>query len=132
VLVDCDFYTRFNEHRRSFRQNNTSRYALHILCQQHTYGHIHDVTESLQTQKKGPHLNTIERFYIYKEAPKDNQLNDENTVPITEFSKPFLETSELNLNTPPPTALTPYPTLHPPIRGYYLLATLSTTPNTTV
>jgi len=31
-------------------------------------------------RKKGPHLNTIERFHIHKEAAIHNHLNDEHTV----------------------------------------------------
>jgi hypothetical protein len=32
--------------------------------------------QTLNYQKKGPHLNTIERVYIHKEASPENQLND--------------------------------------------------------
>ena len=34
----------------------------------------------IQYQNKGNHLNTIERFYIYKEFIKDNHLNDEHNI----------------------------------------------------
>jgi hypothetical protein len=34
----------------------------------------------LKHQRKGPHLNTMERFYIHKEATRDNHLNDDHTV----------------------------------------------------
>jgi len=34
----------------------------------------------LHHQKKGPHLNTIERVYIHKESALDNQLNDNQTI----------------------------------------------------
>ena len=34
----------------------------------------------LQFYKKGPHLNTLERFHIHKEAASHNHLNDENTI----------------------------------------------------
>jgi hypothetical protein len=34
----------------------------------------------LHTTKKGKMLNTIEKYYIYKEAHIDNQLNDRSTV----------------------------------------------------
>jgi hypothetical protein len=33
----------------------------------------------LKHQRKGPHLNTLERFYIHKEANRDNHLNDDHT-----------------------------------------------------
>jgi len=34
----------------------------------------------LQVQKKGTHLNTIERFHIHKEAAQNNHLNDDHTI----------------------------------------------------
>jgi hypothetical protein len=34
----------------------------------------------LHHQKKGTHLNTIERFYIHKEHAAGNHLNDEQSV----------------------------------------------------
>jgi len=46
----------------------------------HSFGSIHDVMQILQFQKKGQHLNTIERFHIHKEASANNHLNDEHTV----------------------------------------------------
>jgi len=33
----------------------------------------------LSYQKKGPHLNAIEKFFIHKENTNDNQLNDKQT-----------------------------------------------------
>lgn len=34
----------------------------------------------LEFQKKGRHMNTLEKYYIYKEAIHDNHLNDQYTV----------------------------------------------------
>jgi hypothetical protein len=39
----------------------------------------------LHFQKKGPHLSTMERFYIHKEATSDNQLNDKHIFPNITF-----------------------------------------------
>jgi len=36
--------------------------------------------EVLHTATKGPMLNTLEKFCIYRETNKGNQLNDKNTV----------------------------------------------------
>jgi hypothetical protein len=36
--------------------------------------------EVLYTSKKGRMLNTMERFYIYAETLKKNQINDRHTV----------------------------------------------------
>jgi len=34
----------------------------------------------LHLQNKVAHLNTIERFYIYAEYTKENNLNDDSTI----------------------------------------------------
>jgi hypothetical protein len=34
----------------------------------------------LHHQKKGPHLNTMEKFYIYTEYLDGSHLNDEHTI----------------------------------------------------
>jgi len=47
--------------------------------------------EILQYQKKGIHLNTVEHFYIYKEAFVNNHLNDEHTVPSSKIFKTILK-----------------------------------------
>jgi len=45
----------------------------------------------LQLQMKGMHLNTIERFYIYKEASINNHLNDDHTIPNNKIFKTILK-----------------------------------------
>jgi hypothetical protein len=74
-----DFSTRFNEHKRAFRLNS-SKYATHILNNQHSFGQIQDTMQILHVRRKGPHLNTTEKFFIHKEAANNNHLNDEHTV----------------------------------------------------
>jgi hypothetical protein len=39
----------------------------------------------LHTHNKDAHLNTIEKFYVYKEASTDNHLNDKHTVPNSQI-----------------------------------------------
>ena len=46
----------------------------------HTFGPTYNIMQILYYQKKGPHLNTIERFYNHKEAAIENQLNDKQTI----------------------------------------------------
>jgi len=46
----------------------------------HSFGNIHNIMQMIQLQKKGIHLNTIERFHIHKEAATNNHLNDDHTV----------------------------------------------------
>jgi hypothetical protein len=41
---------------------------------------MEEIMQILQNQKKGAHLNTIEKYHIYTEAKADNHLNDEHTI----------------------------------------------------
>jgi hypothetical protein len=87
-----DFKTRFNEYKRSFRHSaQTSKFAQHLATHQHTFGNIQDTMEIQQHQKRGMHLNTVERFYIYKEASVNNHLNDEHTIPSSKIFETILK-----------------------------------------
>jgi hypothetical protein len=46
--------------------------------------------EILQYQKKSI-LNTVKRFYIYKEASVNNHLNDEHTIPSSKIFETILK-----------------------------------------
>ena len=75
------FQVRFNEHKNAFRSNShTSNFAKHLNEQAHSFGSIHNTMETLKWQNKGPHLITIERFYIYAEHLDNNHLNDDHTI----------------------------------------------------
>jgi len=76
-----NFLTRFNEHKAAFRTNNqNSNYAKHLTEHTHSFSPIQDTMRILQRHNKGAHLNTIERYYLYREFTKSNQLNDEHTI----------------------------------------------------
>jgi hypothetical protein len=76
-----DFSTRFNEHKQTFRNNShTSNFAKHLNEHAHSFSSIKTTMQILKHQRKGPHLNTLERFYIHNEATHDNDLNDGHTV----------------------------------------------------
>jgi len=77
------FTQRFKEHRNAFKSNrNTSDYAKHALEHLHPFGPIQETMQVLQYQRKGTHLNTIEKFFIYKEFSINTHLNDEfNIIP---------------------------------------------------
>jgi len=40
---------------------------------------MEDTMQVLHFQKKGPHLNTMGRYYVHKEATND-RLNDKHTI----------------------------------------------------
>jgi len=75
------FTQGFKEHRNAFKSNrNTSNYAKRTLEHLHQFGPIQETMQVLQYQGKGAHLNTIERFFIYKEFSINNQINDELNI----------------------------------------------------
>jgi hypothetical protein len=75
------FLTTFNEHKKAAKNNSTSsNFEKHTNEQVHSYGTMDNTMSILKIQRKGPHLNTLERFYIHKEASLNNHLNDDHTV----------------------------------------------------
>jgi hypothetical protein len=65
-------HVRFREHFRDFKHNNNnkSKFAMHLLDNKHSIGHISDIMEVLYTTTKGRFMDTVEKFYIYKETQK--------------------------------------------------------------
>jgi hypothetical protein len=59
--TDRSFSIRFNEHKQAF-------------------GTIDTTMQILQHQNMGPHLNTLERFYIHKETAFNNHLDNDHTI----------------------------------------------------
>jgi hypothetical protein len=59
-------YTRYKEHIQGIRNNNSnSGYSNQILNTGHTYGSITDTLNIIKTEKRGKHLNTLEKYHIY-------------------------------------------------------------------
>jgi len=76
-----NFLTWYNEHKHAFRDNSyTPKFAQHLTEQAHSFGTIQNTMEILQYQKKGAHLNTVERFYIHAEYTANNHLNDSQNI----------------------------------------------------
>jgi hypothetical protein len=62
------FHVRYKEHIRDIRSNKgNTGYVNHILNTGHTYGTLENTLQVISTQNKGPNLNILERFHIYKE-----------------------------------------------------------------
>jgi hypothetical protein len=75
------FLVRYKEHARQYtHDSNKSNFAKHLLDHQHTYITPDGSMTILHTVKKGPMMNTLEKFHVYKETRKNNQLNDRSTV----------------------------------------------------
>jgi hypothetical protein len=74
-----------------------------LLLHNHSFGTIDNNMQILQHQKKGPQLNTLERFHIRKEATINNPLNDDHTMQPTQIFNTILKY----------TPFQPTPTTHP-------------------
>jgi hypothetical protein len=67
--------------KKAFKTNShNSNYTKHLNEHIHPFGSIQNTMQILQRHNKGPHLNTLERFYIYAEYLNNNHLNVEHTV----------------------------------------------------
>jgi tRNA U38,U39,U40 pseudouridine synthase TruA len=74
------FHARFHEHFRDYKYaNNKSKFAQHLL-EGNSFGPVEDITDTIHIANKGRMLDTLERFYIYRETQRDNQINDKLTV----------------------------------------------------
>jgi hypothetical protein len=62
----------------------------------------HGTMQILQHQRKDPHLNTLEKFHIHKEAARNNHLNDDHTVILNKI----FEAIQKIQNSPTPTPRT--------------------------
>jgi hypothetical protein len=58
----------------------TSKHKLSVLyfSTGHTYGTITNTMEIITTGKKGKHLNTLEKYHIYKVSKNNLHMNDIN------------------------------------------------------
>jgi hypothetical protein len=71
------FNTRYKEHIRDIKNNNSkSGYSNHILNTGHSYGNVTDALEIIKIERKGKHLNTLERYHIYEISKEGIHMND--------------------------------------------------------
>ena len=75
------FKVRFQEHLRDYKYgNNRSKFAQHLLENKHGIGPMKNIMHITHVTKKGKMLDTLEKFYIYRETEANNQINDKLTV----------------------------------------------------
>ena len=61
------FRTRFSEHFRDFKYaNHKSRFAQHLLENNHSIGPIDSIMKVLHSTNKGKQMDTLEKCHIYK------------------------------------------------------------------
>jgi hypothetical protein len=98
------FATRFREHYRDYTHGHTqSKFAEHLLLNHHSIGPMGKIMEPLHYISKGQLMNTIEKFHIYKETKKHNQINDRHTIQPNPIFETLLHTNPArNADLPPP------------------------------
>jgi hypothetical protein len=75
------FKIRFQEHIRDFKYNNRkSKFAQHLLDRQHSIDSMENIMDIICITDKGKMMDTIEKYYIYRETKLNDQLNDRLTV----------------------------------------------------
>jgi hypothetical protein len=72
---------RFHEHYNDYKYaNNRFKFAQHIIDEGHSFGPMNDIMGIIHNAKKRWMLDTLEKFYIYRETKRGNQLNDKLTI----------------------------------------------------
>jgi hypothetical protein len=74
IELQSTIYTRDIKNNR-----DNIGYAEHILNTRHLYGTIQDTMEIIKAVKKGPIMDTIEKYHIYKANQNGIQFNDTHT-----------------------------------------------------
>jgi len=68
---------RFREHYNDYKYaNNKSKFAQHVLDEGHTFCPMVDIMDIVHIGKKGRMLDTLEKYYIYRETQNGSQIND--------------------------------------------------------
>jgi hypothetical protein len=62
-------------------------FAQHVLEEGHNFDPMNEIMEVVHVEKKGKMLDTLEKFYRYRETTRGNQINDK----ITFQSHPIFE-----------------------------------------
>jgi len=77
------FKTRFQEHLRDFKYgSNKLKFAQHLLDNRHAAGPMNSIMETVYVTKKGKMMDTIERYYMFRETTNSNHINDKLTVKL--------------------------------------------------
>jgi hypothetical protein len=93
------FNIRYKEHIHTIRNNSNYRYSNHIINTGHTCRTIIDTMDIMKTRKKGRHLNTLEKYYMYRISRDSIHIND---TYINMYSPIFQTLHKLyNSNNPP-------------------------------
>ena len=71
---------RFHEHYNDYKYtNNKSKFAQHVLGEGHSFRPMTNIMDIIHIEKKGRMLDTLEKYYFYRETQYGNQINDKLT-----------------------------------------------------
>src|SRR5215510_8941980 len=74
--TDRPFRVRFQEHLRDYKHGNSrSKFAQHLLENKHGIGPMKNIMHITHVTNKGKMLDTLGKFYIYRETEANNQIN---------------------------------------------------------
>jgi len=97
------FRVRFEEQFRDFKYGNgKSRFAAHLLENMHSIGPMDNIMKTLHATGKGRMMDTLERFYIFRETKINNQINDKLTIKPNIIFKTIIQ-KDPHRGLPPPT-----------------------------
>ena len=86
------FHVRFREHYRDYKYaNNKSKFAQHVIEEGHAFGPMNDIMDIVHIASKGRMLDTLERFYVYRETKLRTQINDKLTVQSNPIFKALIQ-----------------------------------------
>ena len=74
------FITRFGEHYNYKYANNSSKLAQDVIEEERNFGPMNEIMEVIHVAKKVRMLDTLEKFYIYKETKCGIQISDKLTI----------------------------------------------------
>jgi len=75
------FKVRFQEHLRDLKYKNCkSMFAQHLIDNGHSIGQMEDVMDALHITRKWQMLDTLEKYYIFRETKLKIQINGKLTV----------------------------------------------------
>jgi hypothetical protein len=66
--------------------NGNLGYSNRVLNMGHAYGNITDSIETIKIEKQGKHLNTLEKYHIYKISKNKLHIND-MLMTVTQYLK---------------------------------------------
>ena len=74
------FRTRFHKHYDYKYANNRSKFTQHVIEEGHNFGSMNEIMEADHIARKRRMLDTLEKFYTYRETKLGNQSNNKLTI----------------------------------------------------